>query len=63
MPSRSLWCLLSKRMNEYEQIVVTPSCPGVDLSPTQLNEQNEDFRPRPNYHHSSVIEGRLIDDI
>ncbi|XP_037727281.1 solute carrier family 12 member 8 [Drosophila subpulchrella] len=52
-----------KRMNEYEQIVVTPSCPGVDLSPTQLNEQNEDFRPRPNYHHSSVIEGRLIDDI
>ncbi|XP_052856923.1 solute carrier family 12 member 8 [Drosophila gunungcola] len=52
-----------KRINEYEQIVVTPSCPGVDLSPTQLNEQNEDFRPRPNYHHSSVIEGRLIDDI
>ncbi|EDW00365.1 solute carrier family 12 member 8 [Drosophila grimshawi] len=52
-----------KRMHEYEQIVVTPSCPGVDLSPTQLNEQNEDFRPRPNYHHSSVIEGRLIDDI
>ncbi|XP_017054798.1 solute carrier family 12 member 8 [Drosophila ficusphila] len=52
-----------KRINEYEQIVVTPSCPGVDLSPTQLNEQNEDFSPRPNYHHSSVIEGRLIDDI
>ncbi|XP_068141230.1 solute carrier family 12 member 8 [Drosophila tropicalis] len=52
-----------KRMHEYEQIVVTPSCPNVDLSPTQLNEQNEDFRPRPNYHHSSVIEGRLIDDI
>ncbi|EDV34351.1 uncharacterized protein Dana_GF21265 [Drosophila ananassae] len=52
-----------KRIHEYEQIVVTPSCPGVDLSPTQLNEQNEDFRPRPNYHHSSVIEGRLIDDI
>ncbi|XP_017086762.1 solute carrier family 12 member 8 [Drosophila eugracilis] len=52
-----------KRINEYEQIVVTPSCPGVDLSPTQLNEENEDFRPRPNYHHSSVIEGRLIDDI
>ncbi|XP_030379403.1 solute carrier family 12 member 8 [Scaptodrosophila lebanonensis] len=52
-----------KRMHEYEQIVVTPSCPGVDLSPTQLNDENEDFHPRPNYHHSSVIEGRLIDDI
>ncbi|KAI9590693.1 solute carrier family 12 member 8 [Glossina fuscipes] len=52
-----------KRMHEYEQIVVTPSCPGVDLSPTQLNEDNEDFSQRRRYHHSSVVEGHLINDI
>ena len=49
-------------MHEYEQIVVTPSCPGVDLSPTQLNEENEDFSQRRRYHHSSVVEGHLVDD-
>lgn len=53
----------SKRMHGYEQIVVTPSCPGVDLSPTQLNEENEDFSQRRRYHHSSVVEGHLVDDM
>uniref|UniRef100_T1PJ48 Sarcoglycan complex subunit protein n=1 Tax=Musca domestica TaxID=7370 RepID=T1PJ48_MUSDO len=52
-----------KRMHEYEQIVVTPSCPGVDLSPTQMNEDNEDFSQRRRYHQSSLIEGHLVNDI
>ncbi|XP_037931672.1 solute carrier family 12 member 8-like [Teleopsis dalmanni] len=52
-----------KRMHEYEQIVVTPSCPGVDFSPTQLNDENEDFSQRRRYHQSSVVEGHLVDTI
>lgn len=52
-----------KRVHGYEHIVVTPSCPGVDLSPTQLNDENEDFSQRRKYHHSSVVEGHLVDDI
>ncbi|XP_053951316.1 solute carrier family 12 member 8 [Anastrepha ludens] len=52
-----------KRMHQYEQVVVTPTCPGVDFSPTQLNEENADFSQRSRYHHSAVVEGHLIDDV
>ncbi|XP_067637387.1 solute carrier family 12 member 8 [Eurosta solidaginis] len=52
-----------KRLHEYEQVVVTPTCPGVDFSPTQMNEENEDFSQRSRYHHSAVVEGHLIDDV
>lgn len=52
-----------KRMHEYEQVVVTPTCPGVDFSRSQLNEDNADFSQRSRYHHSAVVEGHLIDDV
>lgn len=51
-----------KRSTEYEQIVVTPSCPGVDLRSDQLNEENEDFSSRRRYHQTSVIQGH-VDDV
>lgn len=50
-------------MHSYEQIVVTPSCPGIDTANTQLNEDNDDFSQRRRYHHSSPIERHFMDDI
>lgn len=52
-----------KRTHEYEQIVVTPSCPGVDVASTQLNDENEDFSSRRRYHQSSYVQGRYVDDV
>lgn len=52
-----------KRVNDYEQVVVTPACPGVNLAPQQLNEENEDFQSRRRYHHSSVVQGHLVEEI
>lgn len=52
-----------KRNNDYEQIVVTPSCPGVDLRSDQMNEENEDFSSRRRYHQTSVIQGHYVDDV
>lgn len=52
-----------KRVIDYEQVVVTPSCPGVNLSPTQLNDDNEDFQSRRRYHHSAVVQGRYVEEI
>lgn len=52
-----------KRVTEYEQIVVTPSCPGVDVRPDQLNEDNQDFSSRRRYHQTSVVQGHYVDDV
>lgn len=52
-----------KRNTEYEQIVVTPSCPGVNLRSDQLNEENEDFSSRRRYHQTSIIQGHYVDDV
>lgn len=52
-----------KRVNDYEQIVVTPSCPGINVSSTQLNDENEDFSSRRRYHQSSIVHGHYVDDI
>lgn len=52
-----------KRVHEYEQIVVTPSCPGVDAVVSQLNDENEDFSSRRRYHQSSYVQGRYVDDV
>lgn len=52
-----------KRVTEYEQIVVTPSCPGVDLRSDQLNEENEDFASRRRYHQTSIVQGHYVDDV
>lgn len=50
----------SKRHYEYEQIVVTPVHPVMDLTPQQLNEDNEDFASRRRYHQSSTVQGQLV---
>lgn len=50
-----------KRVNEYEHIVVTPVCPGVEVLPAQLNDDNEDFASRRRYHQSSTVHGRFVD--
>lgn len=52
-----------KRVHDYEQIVVTPSCPGIDVASTQLNDENEDFSSRRRYHQSSIVQGHYVDDI
>ncbi|XP_063219479.1 solute carrier family 12 member 8 [Bacillus rossius redtenbacheri] len=49
--------LVRKRSQEYEQIVLTPSCPEVVVNASQINEENEDFASRKRYHHSSNIQG------
>ncbi|XP_055379772.1 solute carrier family 12 member 8 [Condylostylus longicornis] len=51
-----------KRMTDYEQVVVTPTY-NPNVSPTQLNEDNEDFSQRRRYHHSSPVQGHYVDDI
>ncbi|KAK3925781.1 Solute carrier family 12 member 8 [Frankliniella fusca] len=52
---------LGKRVQEYEHIVVTPVCPGVEVQSAQLNEDNEDFASRRRYHQSSTVQGRFVD--
>lgn len=52
-----------KRVTDYEQVVVTPSCPGVNVMSAQLNEDNDDFSSRRRYHQSSVVQGHYVDDI
>lgn len=52
-----------KRMHDYEQVVVTPSCPNVPLAAAQLNEENEDFASRRRYHQSAVVQGHYVDDV
>ncbi|XP_053684055.1 solute carrier family 12 member 8 [Sabethes cyaneus] len=52
-----------KRVHDYEQVVVTPSCPNVPLAAAQLNEENEDFASRRRYHQSAVVHGHYVDDV
>lgn len=41
-----------KRVNEFEHVVITPSCPGVNVTSTQINDENEDFSSRRRYHQT-----------
>ena len=50
----------SKKVNDYEQVLVTPHV-NLDLTQTQLNEENEDFSSRRRYHQTLQIQGQLID--
>lgn len=47
-------------MHDYEQVIVTPHV-NVDLTQTQLNEDNEDFSSRRRYHQTGTVQGQLID--
>lgn len=49
-----------RRVYEYEQIVVTPVHPGVHVTASQLNEDNEDFASRRRYHQSSTVSGHMV---
>ncbi|XP_076260977.1 solute carrier family 12 member 8 [Rhynchophorus ferrugineus] len=50
-----------KRVTDYEQIIVTPVHPGLDVSTAQLNEDNEDFSNRRRYHQSATVTGHMVD--
>lgn len=52
----------SKKVHDYEQVIVTPHV-NVNLTQTQLNEDNEDFSSRRRYHQTGVVTGQLIQDI
>lgn len=51
---------LGKKVYDYEQIVVTPVYPGVDVTSSQLNEDNEDFANRRRYHQSATVHGHMV---
>lgn len=53
-------CLNRKKVVEYEQFVVTPVHPGVDVRSAQLNEDNEDFASRRRYHQSATVHGHYV---
>ncbi|ERL94641.1 hypothetical protein D910_11916 [Dendroctonus ponderosae] len=50
-----------RRVTDYEQIIVTPVHPGLDVSTAQLNEDNEDFSNRRRYHQSATVTGHMVD--
>ncbi|KAJ9577694.1 hypothetical protein L9F63_005774, partial [Diploptera punctata] len=52
--------LMGKRVQDYEQIVVTPVHPGVEVTSAQLNEDNQDFASRRRYHQSSTVQGHFV---
>uniref|UniRef100_A0A182S912 Amino acid permease/ SLC12A domain-containing protein n=1 Tax=Anopheles maculatus TaxID=74869 RepID=A0A182S912_9DIPT len=52
-----------KRVHDYEQVVVTQTCPNVNLASAQLNEENEDFASRRRYHQTAVVQGRYVDEV
>ncbi|KAL1493297.1 hypothetical protein ABEB36_011378 [Hypothenemus hampei] len=57
-------CLLrcfGRKMTDYEQIIVTPVHPGLNVSTAQLNEDNEDFCNRRRYHQSAAVTGHMVD--
>ncbi|CRL06920.1 CLUMA_CG019437, isoform A [Clunio marinus] len=51
-----------KKVHDYEQVIVTPHV-NVNLTQTQLNEENEDFSSRRRYHQTGTVTGQLIEDI
>jgi len=51
---------MGKRVQDYEQIVVTPIHPGVEVTSAQMNEENQDFASRRRYHQSSTVQGHFV---
>ncbi|GIY28608.1 solute carrier family 12 member 8 [Caerostris extrusa] len=48
-------CLGCKVM-DYDQIIVAPNIPDLEVKEAQLTEDNADFASRKRYHHSKTIE-------
>lgn len=40
--------------------MVTPVNPVVDVTASQLNEDNEDFASRRRYHQSAAVQGQVV---
>lgn len=45
----------SRRGTDYEEIVVAPNHPGVELWPSHQNEENEDFSNRLKFHQTATV--------
>nr|XP_050849600.1 solute carrier family 12 member 8 [Vespula vulgaris] len=56
----SLLRLMGRKVYDYEQIVVTPVPPGVEICSAQLNEENEDFAGRRRYHQTATVTGQYV---
>ncbi|XP_073989746.1 solute carrier family 12 member 8 isoform X1 [Rhodnius prolixus] len=54
--------MCGKRGVDYEEIVVPPYHPGVELSPSQLTEDNEDFSNRQRFHQTASVRPMYNDD-
>lgn len=50
-----------KKTHDYEQVIVTPHV-NVNLTQSQLNEDNDDFSSRRRYHQTGAVTGQLIED-
>ncbi|XP_070501508.1 solute carrier family 12 member 8 [Chironomus tepperi] len=55
-----LFQCFGKKVHDYEQVIVQPHV-TVNLTQTQLNEDNEDFSSRRRYHQTGTVTGQLID--
>ncbi|XP_076307134.1 solute carrier family 12 member 8 [Tachypleus tridentatus] len=42
---------------DYDQIVVTPMHPGMEVMAAQLTEENKDYAARERYHQSTTVKG------
>ncbi|XP_042861452.1 solute carrier family 12 member 8-like [Penaeus japonicus] len=60
LKNRFLACF-GQRSAEYDQVVVTPLHPGVEVTANQLTEENEDFAARSRYHQSTP--GQALPDL
>ncbi|XP_066938133.1 solute carrier family 12 member 8 [Macrobrachium rosenbergii] len=60
LKNRFLTCI-GQRPAEYDQVIVTPLHPGVEITANQLTEENEDFAARSRYHQSTP--GQALPDL
>lgn len=52
---------IGQQTAEYDQVVVTPLHPGVEVTANQLTEENEDFAARSRYHQCTP--GQALPDL
>uniref|UniRef100_A0A0A9YXX5 Solute carrier family 12 member 8 n=2 Tax=Lygus hesperus TaxID=30085 RepID=A0A0A9YXX5_LYGHE len=54
--------ICGRRSVDYEEIVMPPVLPDVEFSPSQLNEDNEDFSNRQRFHQTASVRALYHDD-
>ncbi|KAG8195768.1 hypothetical protein JTE90_004775 [Oedothorax gibbosus] len=52
----ALYRCIGCKVMDYDQIVVAPVLPGMEVKEAQLTEDNADYASRKRYHHSKTIE-------